>query len=57
MKKAAPKPKRPKGQPKPATAPTGDISATFNMLKRKGNPKLSIAQIKQVTSRAWAKAR
>lgn len=37
-----------------AARPTGRISDVFNMLKRKGGPSLSIEQMNQIASKAWA---
>lgn len=46
--------KLPDGKIQVKAAPGGSITAAFGMLKRKGNPKLSIAEIKEITARAWA---
>jgi bifunctional DNA-binding transcriptional regulator/antitoxin component of YhaV-PrlF toxin-antitoxin module len=46
--------KLPDGRIQVKAAPTGSITAAFGMLKRKGGPKLTIAEIKEVTARAWA---
>ena len=37
-----------------AARPTGQISGVFNMLKREGNPSLSIEEINNLTAQAWA---
>jgi AbrB family looped-hinge helix DNA binding protein len=46
--------KLPDGRIQVKAAPAGDIRKTFNMLKKPGNPKLSIEQIKEITAKAWA---
>jgi hypothetical protein len=56
MKPTASKSSRKKASPK-AEGPAGEISATFDLLKRKNGRRLSIAQIKRATARAWAKTK
>lgn len=46
--------KLPDGRVQVKAAPGGSITAAFGILKRKGDPKLSIAEIKDLTARAWA---
>lgn len=46
--------KLPDGRIQVKAAPSGDISKVFGLLKKPGGPKLSIAEIKEVTARAWA---
>jgi hypothetical protein len=37
-----------------AARPTGKISDTFNSLKRKGGPSLSIDEMKEIAAKGWA---
>lgn len=37
-----------------AARPTGEISDTFNSLKRKGGPSLSIDEMKKIAAKGWA---
>lgn len=46
--------KLPDGKIQVRAAPCGSITAAFGLLKRKGDPKLSIDEIKEVAARGWA---
>ena len=46
--------KLPDGRIEVSAAPTGDISAVFGMLKKKGGPTLTIEEINEITRRGWA---
>jgi AbrB family looped-hinge helix DNA binding protein len=46
--------KLPDGRIEVKAAATGDISATFGALKRKGGPSLSVARMKAIAARGWA---
>lgn len=46
--------KLPDGRIEVRAAPTGEISAVFGMLKRKGRPALSIAQMNEIAQQGWA---
>ena len=46
--------KLPDGKIQVKAAPEGDISEIFDLLKKPGGPKLSIAQIKEIAQRGWA---
>lgn len=46
--------KLPDGKVQVKAAPGGSITAAFGLLKRKGDPKLSIDEIKKIAARGWA---
>jgi bifunctional DNA-binding transcriptional regulator/antitoxin component of YhaV-PrlF toxin-antitoxin module len=46
--------KLPDGLLQVKAAPSGGISSVFNLLRKKGAPKLTVEQIKQLTARNWA---
>jgi bifunctional DNA-binding transcriptional regulator/antitoxin component of YhaV-PrlF toxin-antitoxin module len=46
--------KLPDGLLQVKAAPSGGISSVFNLLRKKGAPKLTVEQIKQLTARSWA---
>ncbi|MDZ4740063.1 MAG: AbrB/MazE/SpoVT family DNA-binding domain-containing protein [Alphaproteobacteria bacterium] len=46
--------KLPDGRVQVKAAPGGSITAAFGLLKRKGDPKLSIDEIKKIAARGWA---
>jgi bifunctional DNA-binding transcriptional regulator/antitoxin component of YhaV-PrlF toxin-antitoxin module len=46
--------KLPNGEVRLKAAPTGKISDVFGMLKRPGQPRLTIEEIKRATEDAWA---
>jgi len=46
--------KLPDGMIQVKAAPSGGIAGVFNLLKKKGGPKLTTRQIKELTARSWA---
>jgi AbrB family looped-hinge helix DNA binding protein len=46
--------KLPDGKIEVSAAPTGDISAVFGLLHRKGGPTLSIEQMNEIAREGWA---
>jgi AbrB family looped-hinge helix DNA binding protein len=46
--------KLPDGKIEVSAAPTGDISAVFGLLQRKGGPTLSIEQMNEIAREGWA---
>jgi bifunctional DNA-binding transcriptional regulator/antitoxin component of YhaV-PrlF toxin-antitoxin module len=46
--------KLPDGMLRVKAAPAGGISSVFNLLKKKGGAKLTIAQMKEIAARGWA---
>ena len=46
--------KLPDGMLQVKAAPSSRISGVFNLLKKKGAPKLTVEQIKELTARNWA---
>jgi hypothetical protein len=46
--------KLPGGRIEVKAAPRGGIADVFDLLKRRGGPSLSVEQMNEVTTRAWA---
>lgn len=46
--------KLPDGRIEVRAAPTGEISAVFGLLKKKGGPVLTVDQMNEIARRGWA---
>jgi len=47
--------KLPDGRIEVRAAPSGEISAVFGLLKKKGGPVLTVDQMNEIARRGWAK--